>query len=77
MNQVAVSLDSEAIAGVVQRSAPAKGWALVPCEPKSSLVCLLASGRTGVGGKVAWFHVGSEEAEDGDVAVADSLLFTP
>lgn len=77
MDQVAVYLDSEAIAGVIRSSVPADGgWALVPCEPKSGLVCLVASGRSGVGGKVAWFHVGSEEAEDGAaVAVPDSLLF--
>lgn len=73
--QAAAGLGSEAIFSVV-RDVAREGWALVPCAPPTSnLVCSLArGGRTGGGGKVAWFHLPQEAAEGAALALTDSLL---
>lgn len=72
--QAARSLGSGAISSVVRDVAP-KGWALVPCAPSSNLVCSLArGGRTGGGGKVAWFHLPQQAAEGAALALTESLL---
>lgn len=75
VDEAARGLGSEAISSVVRDVPAPRGWALVPCAPSSNLVCSLArGGRTGGGGKVAWFHLPQEAAEGAALALTDSLL---